>query len=211
MRIVKQEHACLIVEHGGEQLVVDPGSFTPPLDGVSSLVAVVITHEHPDHWSAEHLQALRGANPDVPIFGPSGVAAAIDDFEVTVVGDGDEVTAGGFTLSFHGSKHEVIHRSLPVVDNVGVFINDTLYYAGDSYTVPPKPVVALAAPAGAPWLRISDVIDFVAELSPRHVFPTHQAVLSPIGQNLANQRLSAVTEEGGGTYHALEPGDALEV
>ncbi|MCW4384931.1 MBL fold metallo-hydrolase [Salinibacterium sp. SYSU T00001] len=211
MRIIKREHACLIVEDNGEQLVIDPGSFTAPLEGIDSLAGVVLTHEHPDHWTKEHLESLRSINPNAPIFGPAGVAAAIKGFDITVVADGDEVTPGSFSLSFHGKEHIVIHRSIPVIDNVGVFINDTLYYGGDSYTVPPKPVTVLAAPAGGPWLKIGEAMDFVAEVAPKHAFPTHQAPLSPIGQNMANQRLQAMTEQGGGTYHALEPGDTLEV
>lgn len=211
MRITKREHACLIVEQDGEQLVIDPGSFTAPLEGVERLTAIVITHEHPDHWTAEHLGALRAANPEAPIYGPAGVAAAIDGFDVTVVADGDEVTTGAFTLSFHGKEHAVIHHTLPVVDNVGVFVNDTLYYGGDSYTVPPKPVTVLAAPAGAPWLKIGEAMDFVTEVAPRHAFPTHQAPLSPIGQNMHNQRLQWATEQGGGEYRVLEPGDTFEI
>jgi|SRR5690554_1801036 len=210
MRITKREHACLVVEDQGEQLVIDPGSFTAPLEGLDSLVAVVVTHEHPDHWTPEHLERLRSMRADVPIYGPAGVAAAAESFDVQVVADGDEVTVGNFTLSFHGKEHAVIHRSLPIVDNVGVFVNDTLYYGGDSYTVPPKPVGVLAAPAGAPWLKIGEAMDYLAEVAPEHAFPTHQAPLSTIGQNMANQRLSGVTEEGGGTYHVLEPGDTLD-
>src|SRR5690554_5814944 len=123
MRITKREHACLVVEHSGEQLVIDPGSFTAPLQGIDSIVAVVLTHEHPDHWTPEHLERLREANPDVPIYGPQGVADAATGFDVTVVAEGDEVMVGGFTLSFHGSRHAVIHESIPVIDNVGVFVN----------------------------------------------------------------------------------------
>lgn len=211
MRITKREHACLIVEKQGEQLVIDPGGFTAPLEGITDLAGIVITHEHPDHWTPEHLERLRGINPDAPIYGPAGVATAASDFDVTVVAEGDTVAAGGFSLAFHGREHAVIHRSIPVVDNVGVLVDDTLYYGGDSYTVPPGEVTVLAAPAGAPWLKIGDAMDFVAEVAPKHAFPTHQAPLSPIGQNMANQRLSHVTELGGGTYHVLEAGDTLEV
>lgn len=211
MRITKREHACLVVQKQGEQLVIDPGAFTAPLEGIETLAGIVITHEHPDHWTAEHLERLRAINSEAPIYGPAGVAAAVSGFDVTVVAEGDEVTAGGFELAFYGREHAVIHRSIPVVDNVGVLVDGTLYYGGDSYTVPPVAVTVLAAPAGAPWLKIGEAMDFVAEVGPKHAFPTHQAPLSPIGQNMANQRLGDVTESGGGTYHVLEPGQTLEI
>ena len=45
MRITKFGHACVRLEHGGQALVVDPGSFTEreALDGAT---AVLVTHEH---------------------------------------------------------------------------------------------------------------------------------------------------------------------
>jgi L-ascorbate metabolism protein UlaG (beta-lactamase superfamily) len=211
MRITKHEHACLVVEKDGRRIVVDPGNFTAPLVGLESVDAIVITHEHPDHWTADHLGALQAANPDARLFGPAGVATAAGDFDITAVSEGDEVSVGAFRLAFFGRDHAVIHSSLPVVNNVGVLIDDSLYYPGDSYTVPPVTVTTLAAPAGAPWLKIGDAMDFVLAVAPKHAFPTHQMGLSPIGQGMANARLKAVTEQGGGEYHVLEPGESLEV
>jgi hypothetical protein len=39
-------------------------------------------------------------------------------------------------MTFHGGRHSVIHSSIPVIDNVGVLVNDAFYYPGDSYAVP---------------------------------------------------------------------------
>ena len=103
------------------------------------------------------------------IFGPAGVAAAAGELPVTVVKAGDEIKVGPFTLRFFGEKHAVIHESIPVVDNVGVLVNGSVYYGGDSYTVPEGVEVdVLAAPAGAPWLKIGDVMDYVLAVKPRH-------------------------------------------
>ena len=124
------------------------------------------------------------------IFGPPGVAAAASGFDVTVVKDGDEVEAGSFTLRFFGEKHAVIHSSIPVVDNVGVLVNGQLYYAGDSFTIPDGVEVdTVAVPAGAPWMKIGEAMDYVLALKPRRAFPTHEMVLSVAGKGLSNQRL----------------------
>ncbi|TFV99392.1 MBL fold metallo-hydrolase [Leifsonia flava] len=212
MRLTKLEHAALVLEQNGDRLYIDPGSFTTAITESAGTVAIVITHEHPDHWTPEQLKRIVDANPDVRIFGPAGVVAAASDFAVELVAAGDTVEVGAFTLRFFGEKHAVIHSSIPVIDNVGVLVNDTLYYAGDSFTIPEGVAVdTLAAPAGAPWMKVSDVMDYVLAVAPKHVFPTHEMVLSRAGKDMSNARLTWSVEQGGGEFHALEPGDTLDI
>ena len=211
MQLVKREHACLVLTHSGDTLVVDPGSFTLPLGDLRNVVGIVITHEHPDHWTPEHLDRILEMNPTAQIFGPAGVAVAASTYPVTVVADGDTATAGEFSLAFYGSKHAVIHSSIPVIDNVGVLINDTLWYGGDSFTVPPVSVDTLAVPAGAPWLKISEAMDYLAQIAPKRAFPTHEMVLSVAGKGMSNARFGEVIARTGGEYFALEPGDSLDL
>ncbi|RFA16603.1 MBL fold metallo-hydrolase [Subtercola boreus] len=211
MRLTKLEHATLLLEKSGRKLVVDPGGFTAPLADATGTVAIVITHEHGDHWNADQLNRILGQNPGIPVFAPSGVAAAAPDFDITVVRAGDEVTVEPFTLRFFGEKHAVIHETLPVIDNVGVLVNDTLYYPGDSYTVPGVDVDVLAAPVGAPWLKIGDAMDFVLAVAPKRAFPTHEMTLSAAGKGIGNERLQWATEQGGGEFFPLAPGDTLDL
>lgn len=212
MRVTKFEHACLRIDETDQTLVIDPGSFTTPLDDVADLVAIVITHEHPDHWTPEHLDRLLRAAPGTPIFAPAGVARAAEGYDITVVAPGDTVEAGDFTLRFFGGTHNVIHSSIPVIDNVGVLVNDELYYPGDSYSVPEGvDVDTLAAPLGAPWLKIGEAMDYVLAVQPRRAFGTHDMTLSVIGKDMHRQRLEWATAQGGGEFFVLEPGDALDL
>ena len=212
MRVTKQEHAALIIQSAEKVLVVDPGSFTTALVGLSNVVGVVITHEHADHWTAEQLTRILDRNPDAVIYGPAGVVAAASDFHVVVVEDGDTVTADPFTLRFFGGTHAVIHSSIPTVDNLGVLIDDTLYYPGDSYTIPEGVEVdTLAAPVGAPWLKIGDAMDFVLAVKPRRAFAVHEMTLSAAGKNMQRDRLAWATEQGGGEFFVLEPGESLDL
>jgi L-ascorbate metabolism protein UlaG (beta-lactamase superfamily) len=174
-------------------------------------VAIVVTHEHADHWTPEHLERILGLNPSARILGPAGVVRAAEDFVIEPVADGDVVEIEPFTLRFFGRKHEVIHSSIPVIDNVGVLVNDALYYGGDSYTVPPVTVETLAVPIGAPWLRIADAMDYVIDIAPRHAFPVHEATLSRIGRDLGEARLTYATELGGGNFTVLKLGESLEL
>lgn len=212
MKVTKQEHACLIIESADRNLIIDPGSLTTLLVGTSDVVAIVITHEHADHWTSEQLEHIIERNPEVRIFGPDGVVDAATNFPVEVVKASDTVFVEPFTLRFFGSKHAVIHSSLPIVDNVGVLVNDELYYAGDSYTVPEGvDVGTLAAPAGAPWLKIGDVMDFVDAVAPKRSFSTHEMVLSAAGKSMSNARIKSATEAGGGEFFDLEPGESIDL
>ncbi|MDE0545604.1 MBL fold metallo-hydrolase [Microbacterium sp. C7(2022)] len=211
MRITKFEHAALTVEAAGRTLVIDPGSFTAPLIDLSDVVAIVLTHEHPDHWTPEHLTRLLHAFPDAPIYGPQGVADAASDFPVNVVSPGDAITVDPFHLEFFGGRHAVIHESIPVIDNVGVLVNDSLYYPGDSYAVPEgRTVEMLAAPVGAPWLKIGEAMDFVLAVAPRRTFGTHDMTLSTIGRQMGRARLKWAVEQHGGEFIELDPGDSAE-
>lgn len=212
MRLTKLEHAALILEDSGRKLYIDPGSFTTALTDTANTVAVVITHEHADHWTPEQLNRILDLNPGIPIYAPAGVAAAAGDFDVTTVEAGDTVEAGPFTLRFFGGRHAVIHSSIPVVDNLGVLVNDELFYPGDSFTIPEGvDVDVLAVPSSAPWLKAGEFIDYVLAVKPKRSFSTHEMVNSVAGKQMANARIGWATEQGGGEFFALEPGDTLDL
>jgi L-ascorbate metabolism protein UlaG (beta-lactamase superfamily) len=213
MRLTKLEHAALVIEDSGDLLFVDPGKFTTPITEAQGALGVVVTHEHDDHWTPAQLERILDQSPGARVFGPAGVveAAAAAGYAVERVSPGDEVELGTFRLRFFGGRHALIHRSIPVVDNVGVLVNDALYYAGDSFAVPEGVAVdVLAAPAGAPWMKISEAMDYVEQVAPRRAFATHEMVLSRAGKDLSHARLAWATAQGGGEYLPLEPGDTLD-
>ena len=211
MRVTKHEHATLVLDKDDRALIIDPGSFTSPLE-TTNAVAVVLTHEHADHWTAEHLDRILANNPGVPILAPQGVANAAPGYAITVVSPGDSVDVGPFHLRFFGGRHEVIHESIPVVDNVGVLVDDGFYYPGDSYAVPKGVKVdLLAAPVGAPWLKIGEAMDFVLAVAPRRAFGTHDMTLSVAGRTMGRARLRWAVEQDGGQFVELDPGDTVEV
>ncbi|MFM5904948.1 MAG: MBL fold metallo-hydrolase, partial [Micrococcales bacterium] len=124
---------------------------------------------------------------------------------------GDYHVVGPFTLEFFGDLHQEIHRTIPLIQNCGVMVNDKLYYPGDSYTKPDRKVELLACPASAPWLKIGDVMDFIAEIKPARSFPTHNILLSEQGHALNNGRIKMVTEAGSGIFEYLLDGQSTSV
>ena len=211
MKITKHGHACLEVELGSETLIIDPGSYTEELTNLGTVVAVVITHKHDDHCDESKIAKIKEANPDVQIFGTSEVAARLEGLKVTTVYHGDFYEVGSYKLEFFGDMHQIIHKSIPLIQNTAVLVNAELYYAGDSYTPPDQKIKVLACPTSAPWLKIGDVMDYIQEVKPAICFATHNALLSQLGHNLNNSRVKQVTEENGGEFRYLEVGQSLEV
>ncbi len=212
MRITKLEHAALILEEAGRRLVIDPGGLTNPILDLTDVDAIVITHEHADHWTADQLQRITHASPKAVILAPSAVARAAEGVDIRVVAPGESVEVGSWRLRFFGGNHAIIHPTIPVVENVGVLVDERFFYPGDSFTIPlGVEVDTLAVPAGAPWLKVSEAMDYVSMVSPKRAFGTHDGVLSAAGVGLVHDRLKAVTEAKGGQYFALKAGELLEV
>ena len=211
MKITKFDHALLSIEVDSKMVVIDPGSYSNKLPGFKNVAAICLTHIHEDHSYKPHVEKIMLENPDAQIFGPAEVAQKLGGLPVQVVYHGDHFEVSGFELDFSGDLHEQIHRSIPLIQNTGVTVNRTLYYPGDSYTIPENKVKVLACPTSAPWVKIADVMDFIAAVKPETLFPTHNALLSDNGHELYNHRISEVTKENGGNFVSLKPGQSLEV
>jgi L-ascorbate metabolism protein UlaG (beta-lactamase superfamily) len=210
MELTKYEHACFTVEKDGKLLVVDPGNYSSDFLAPENVVAVVITHEHADHFDHEQLAGIIDKNPDAIIVAHPSITAQIEVFETHSIEVGDTFEVGPFRLEFFGGEHAVIHSSLPAITNLGVMINDLLYYPGDSFALPDgRSVDTLAIPAAAPWMKIGEAMDFLAAVHPRLAFPTHDAILSSAGKELADRLLGAVAGQNGTDYRRLS--DSLEI
>jgi L-ascorbate metabolism protein UlaG (beta-lactamase superfamily) len=204
MKLTKYQHACFTVQKDNQLLVVDPGGFSADFIAPPNVVGVVITHEHGDHFDPEQLAGIIDKNPDAVIVGPKSVTEQIEAFSTKTVEPGDKLTIGMFSLEFFGGEHIEIHRMIPVIPNVGVLINEILYYGGDSYALPKRPIDTLAVPAGAPWLKVGEAMDYMSAIKPRLAFPTHDAVLSDAGKALADGLLAGFAQRYGIEYKRLE-------
>jgi len=205
MLLTKYEHACFTIEKEGKLLIVDPGAFTTDLPALESVAGVVVTHEHADHFDPAALGAIIAHNPDAVIYAHPDITRQLGDtLPHQAVRAGETVRVGPFKLEFVGGEHAVIHPDLPTVANLGVMIDDKVYYPGDSFALPERPVDVLALPTAAPWMRMSEAFDFLTAVKPRLAFPTHDAVASAAGKQLADQMTPLFAEKVGTTYLRIE-------
>ena len=209
MKLTKYEHACFTVEKSGQILVVDPGGFSSDFIAPEQVVAVVVTHEHADHLDNERLAEIFDKNDGVLVLGPADVVEKIEVENKQSVTPGEKISVGPFDLEFFGGLHAVIHESFPRVQNLGVMVNDILYYPGDSLDAPDRPVDVLALPAAAPWLKIGEAMDFMLSVKPRLAFPTHDAIINDLGKGLADRILGQAAEQNDMEY--LRLADPIEI
>ena len=210
MNITKYMHSCLVVEKGGQRIVVDPGVWSEDFVVPENVVAIIVTHEHADHLDPEKLKAIVSASPDAVIYAHEAVLSKIEGLKTQAVSAGETVRVGEFTLRFTGGEHATIHTSYPAIANLGVVVDDALYYPGDSFALAGAVVHTLALPVSAPWMKISEAMDFLAEVKPMRVFPTHDAILSDTGHVLVDRMLSATAESVGARYERLPFGQSVE-
>ncbi|ALO97304.1 MBL fold metallo-hydrolase [Streptomyces hygroscopicus subsp. limoneus] len=211
MKLTKKSHACVRLEKEGQTLVIDPGGFSEE-DAALGADAILITHEHPDHFDEFRLRAAMENNPAAHIWTLKSVAGQVEAAfpgRVHTVGHGDAFTAAGFDVQVHGELHAVIHPDIPRITNVGYLIDGgKVFHPGDALTVPGQAVETLLVPVMAPWNKISEVIDYVREVGPRRAYDVHDALLTDLALPIYEGHLGRL---GGTEHQRLHPGAWTEV
>ncbi|MER6287839.1 MBL fold metallo-hydrolase [Streptomyces sviceus] len=208
MKLTKMSHACVRLEKDGQTLVLDPGAFSEE-DAALGADAILVTHEHLDHFSEERLRAALDANPAAEIWTLKSVADKIRAAfpgRVHTVGHGDTFTAAGFDVQVHGELHAVIHPDIPRITNVGYLVDGgRVFHPGDALTVPDHAVETLMLPVMAPWSKISEVIDYVREVKPQRAYDIHDALLTDLARPIYDNQIGAL---GGAEHLRLKPGES---
>ena len=211
MRITKFGHACVRIEHDGRAIVLDPGSFTEP-EAVDGASAVLVTHEHADHYSPDNLRAC-----DAPVFTIDAVAAKVEDpalsERVTVVAPRERFDPGA-PVTAVGEWHAVIHEDLPRFHNSGFVLEaggTTVYHPGDAFTLPDRPVDVLLLPVSGPWNKLAEVVDFARAVGAPRNLAIHELIASDLGLGIIDQRLEAMLGERGLGYQRVAAGQDMDL
>lgn len=198
MQLTHFGHSCLLAEFGPTKVLFDPGTFAHGFEGITGLSAILITHQHPDHVDVTRLPALLDGNPDAVLYADSQTTAQLGApcQEVYV---GDELSVGGVTIRAVGGQHAVIHPEIPVIQNLSYLVDDgehraRLMHPGDALFVPDEPVDVLANPAAAPWMRISEAIDYLRAVAPARAVPIHQGIVAPEARGIYYGRFTEMTD-----------------
>lgn len=211
MQLTHFGHSCLLASFpsgtaGETTILFDPGTFSHGFEGITGLDAILITHQHPDHADTERLPALLDANPQAKLYADPQTAAQLGA-PWQAVRAGDAFTIGQLSVRGVGGTHAVIHPVLPVIDNTSYLIGDAdhparLMHPGDALFVPGEPVDVLATPAAAPWMKISEAVDYLRAVAPARAVPIHQGIIEPNARGIYYGRLSEMTSTD---FQVLDP------
>ena len=211
MLLTKLGHACVRLEKDGVRLVIDPGIWAGP-DPLGGAAAVLVTHEHADHLDDAAVRSALGADSGLQLWASEAVARQFAEFgnRVHAVHHGDALSISGFDVHVYGTEHARVDRAIPVVPNTGFLVDGTVFHPGDSFTVPEDPVGVLLIPVSGPWLKFSDVADYVRAVAPERGYWIHDALLNDKGANLW-QNLLGLVPASSGPASFLVPGTSAEL
>lgn len=183
MKITKFGQCCLLIEIAGKRILTDPGRFTKDQNELRDIDLVLITHEHADHFHIESLKVILEHNPEAQVITNSGVGKLLEEARIayTVVEGRATASPAGITLDAYDGPHAEIFEEFGQVQNTGYFIADTLFYPGDAYTNPERPVPVLALAVAGPWCKSTDAIRYALEVKPEKTFPVHDWLLNDDG------------------------------
>ncbi len=202
MRLTHLGHACLLVETGGQRILIDPGVFSPGIVDVTGLDVILITHQHADHLDLQRLPAMLEVNPQARLYAEPQAAAVMAEAgiasEHTVAGE--ELTFGRVLIMPVGEKHALINEALLRIGNLGVVLRavgePSLFHPGDAYDGEPGQIDILALPLSAPWAASRDTVAFAQRIAPRFSVPIHDVLLSSIGRQLYLSQVQSFGPEG---------------
>jgi L-ascorbate metabolism protein UlaG (beta-lactamase superfamily) len=213
MRLTKLAHSGVKLVKDGATLVIDPGTFGSGTLALAEADAVLITHEHADHFDAEAVRKALDARPGLRVWASTVVAGQLGSFHgrVQPARHGDTFTAAGFPVQVHGQEHARSHREIPVVPNTGFLVDGELFHPGDALTIPDEHVSTLLVPVCAPWLKSAEFVDYFREVNPRRGFAIHDAMLSEFGLMVLEGYLEFAAEARDAALTRLEPGTTIDL
>ena len=173
---------------------------------------MLITHEHVDHLDDEAVRAALTADTDLRLWASETAAGPFAEFgdRVRAVRHGDTFAAAGFDVHVYGSEHAPVDTAIPIVPNTGFAVDGRIFHPGDSFTVPEDTIPTLLVPVSGPWLKFSDIADYIRAYAPERGYWIHDALLNSKGASLMTNLLNLVpTASGPASY--LVPGTTIDL
>ncbi len=171
MQLSKHSHSCLLIKDKQGVILIDPGVYTEQdnsldLDSLPALDALLITHNHADHFSPYLIKKALQKFPNVAII-------TNDATRIVLEKEGIPVAETGHTgISFSSALHEKLPMPLTPPENTLFTVFDKLTHPGDSFDFSQSKDI-LALPVTAPWGSTTKAVEKALEVRPKIIIPIH--------------------------------------
>jgi len=212
MNVKKIGHCCLLINIEKATILTDPGRFSTDQNEITGIDAILITHEHGDHLHVDSLKEVLKNNPEAKVITNSGVAKKLDEAGIpySLCESRGQTKVNNVLIEALDCKHEEIFEEIGQVQNTGYFIANKLFYPGDSFFDPERPVYVLALPVAGPWCKISDAVRYALRVKPQKAFPVHDGMLQKDKLGSAHHIPEVVFSKNGIEFYAMKEGDEKE-
>lgn len=212
MKIKKVGHCCLLVQTDTLTILTDPGAFSDGQNSITGVDLILITHEHIDHLHVDSLKEVLKNNPQAQAVTNSAVGKKLDEVGIaySLLEGREKKDISNVSLEAFDCKHEEIFEELGQVQNTGYFIDDKLFYPGDSFCNPNKSIAILALPVAGPWCKVSDAVRYALTVKPAKAFPVHDGQLQTERIGSSHKIPEKVLSENGIQFVAMNEGDERE-
>ena len=125
MKLTKFQHACVVLEKDGSTLIIDPGTYSRDFITPHRVDAIIITHEHPDHFDEKRIQQILTTHPKATVIAHESISGRFTNYTTVGAKVNEKYTIGAFSVEFFGGEHATISASIPVPPNLGVLIDNS--------------------------------------------------------------------------------------
>jgi L-ascorbate metabolism protein UlaG (beta-lactamase superfamily) len=196
MKITKYPQSCLLLEHAGSRLLIDPGMPAAQKFSAQDLLPVdgiLITHEHRDHADPEFIRRLVEGG-GVPMISNQSVKGVLGDLVTKVVQNGEKFRVGNFIVTAHEIPHVDIDDGSAGPQNTGYVVDDKFFAPGDSVRAEGIHAEVLALPLAGPDISPRDSFDLLKQVGAKTAIPIHYDVFLADPDQIA-ERAAKITPD----------------
>lgn len=173
MKVTRYAQSCLLIESANSRVLIDPGEdprvISKP-DELGKLDAILITHEHADHFDAQ--LCIKFLEQGIPVYANASTARLIKG-KAKVVENAQEFQIGDLLIKTIELPHCLMPDGSEGPQNVGYLINNKFFHPGDGKEIKGLQVDNLALPIIGPDISIKDALSFAKEVSAKEVIAIH--------------------------------------
>jgi L-ascorbate metabolism protein UlaG (beta-lactamase superfamily) len=216
MKLTKYAQSCFLVETEGKKILIDCGDMVNEeiVNNFRDIDVLLFTHTHNDHCYMDYVKKIfENSNP--LIFGNDEIVEKLNEFDVTVVKEGDVNEFDNIkietTKAVHGYWFLMKDKPLPKPN--GFIIRDStssVYHCSDTIAFYPQyqADIVLVPICGHGVVMEPDIaVEFCLEMNAKLAVPMHyDNDKHPLG----TERFETYSKEKGLNYKVLNNGESFE-